>query len=151
DVRTRTLQDLVRETVFLKEADKYGVEVTDAEVAQYIQSIPAFQHDGKFDQQTYIQVLYQVIHTPPDEFEDERRKDIKIQKLQMILASAVKIGDIEFNWRFQKKMAETADADAKKKLTDNPDAFREDLRREEVNQVFNEWLTAINAQLKVKS
>jgi hypothetical protein len=69
----------------------------------------------------------------------------------MILASPVKIGDLEQNWNFQKRMALAKDAAEKKKLAENPEALREELRQEEVGRVLNEWVQAINAQLKVKS
>ena len=42
-LKQKAVQDLVQETVLGQEADKYGMQVTDNEVASYIQSAPAFQ------------------------------------------------------------------------------------------------------------
>jgi peptidyl-prolyl cis-trans isomerase D len=64
-VKFQVMQELVRESVFLAEADKYGITVTDNELAQYIQSIPAFQTQGKFDQRAYMQALVNVVHMSP--------------------------------------------------------------------------------------
>src|SRR5262245_40891306 len=44
-VKQQAVQDLVREAVFVKEAEKYRITVTDNELASYIQSAPAFQRD----------------------------------------------------------------------------------------------------------
>ncbi|HRY28502.1 MAG TPA: SurA N-terminal domain-containing protein [Elusimicrobiota bacterium] len=148
-IKQETLQDLVREAVFLQEADKYGLTVTDNEVAAYIQRSPAFQRDGQFDQGAYLQVLTQVLRIPADEFEDDRRREIKIQKLQALMASAVKVSNIEFNWQYQKRMA-LGNAEEKKTAKDKPNEFREQLRQEQVSHVFQEWLSQINSQLKVK-
>jgi peptidyl-prolyl cis-trans isomerase D len=97
-LKQQVLQDMVRETVFVQEADKYGIAVTDNELAAYIQSAPAFQKDGRFDQSTYLHVIHQILRVPAEEFEKDRRRELKIQKLQSLMASAVKIGDLEFGW-----------------------------------------------------
>jgi hypothetical protein len=148
-IRQETLQDLVRETVFLTEADKYGIVVTDNELAAYIQSAPAFQRDGKFDQSAYVQVVSQVLRMPMDEFEEDRRREIRIQKLQALMSSAVKVGDPEFRWFWDRALA-SADAAARKSLQENPGELREQVRREQVANAFQEWLGQVNNQLKVK-
>lgn len=148
-IKQETLQDLVRETVFLQEADRYGIAVTDNELAAYIQGSPAFQKDGKFDQGAYVQVVTQMLGMPMDEFEADRRRELRIKKLQSLLASSVKITDPEFNWNAQKKMS-SGNAEEKKQLSENPGSFREQLRQEQVSHAFQEWLGQINTQLKVK-
>src|SRR5579872_4788305 len=51
------LQQLVDERAALAEADRVGVKVSDAEVAQRIYSMPAFQENGAFIGQTRYQQL----------------------------------------------------------------------------------------------
>ncbi|MBI4397052.1 MAG: SurA N-terminal domain-containing protein [Elusimicrobia bacterium] len=148
-LRQEVLQDLVRETVFLQEADKYGIIVTNNELAAYLQQIPAFQREGRFDQNAYFHVLTQVIRVPVDEFEEDRRRDIKIQKLQFLLASSVKVTPLELDWNKQKRIA-SASAEDRKKILEKPNEFREQIRQEQVSHVFQEWLGQVNSQLKVK-
>lgn len=148
-LRQETLQDLVRETVFVQEADKYGVVVTDDELAAYIQRAPAFQRDGRFDPNAYLQVVTQIFHVSPDEFEADRRRELKIQKLQGLLASAVKIGPLEYNWSYQKKMS-VATPEEKKAIAEKPAEFLEQLRQEQTSYVMQEWLGQVNGRLKVK-
>jgi peptidyl-prolyl cis-trans isomerase D len=148
-IKQEAVTDLVRETVFLQEAEKYGIEVTDNELAAYIQSGPAFQKDGRFDQESYVRVVTQALGMPLDEFEADRRRELKIRKLQGLLSSAVKITDPELSWNAQKTMA-AGPAERKKLLSEKPDEFREQLRQEQVNNAFQEWLGQINTQLKVR-
>jgi peptidyl-prolyl cis-trans isomerase D len=148
-LKQQVLQDMVRETVFVQEADKYGIAVTDNELAAYIQSAPAFQKDGRFDQSTYLHVIHQILRVPAEEFEKDRRRELKIQKLQSLMASAVKIGDLEFGWAYQKAMA-TLPPDGRKKIQENPAALREELRQEQAAQAFQEWLAQVNTRLKVR-
>ncbi len=148
-LKKEAVQDLVRETVFLQEAEKYRLEATDNELAAYIQRAPAFQKDGRFDQATYLQVVHQVLRIPPEEFEEDRRRELKIQKLQSLMASAVKISDAELQLELQKRMAR-ADAKTRKALLENPQALREEMRQAQVANVFQEWLGQMNSQLKVK-
>jgi peptidyl-prolyl cis-trans isomerase D len=142
-------QDLVREEVFLHEAEKYGVEVTDNELAAYIQSAPFFQKDGQFDQRLYGHTVTQVLRMPIEEFEEERRRDLKIQKLQNLMASGVKIGDLEFQWRAQKRLAEASPSERKELLKD-PEELRRHFRQEQASQTFQFWLNQVNKGLKVK-
>lgn len=148
-LRQQVLQDMVREAVFVQEADKYGIVVTDNELAAYIQSAPAFQKDGRFDQNAYLQVVYQVLRLTADEFEADRRRELKIQKLQALMASAIKISDLEFGWQYQKALA-TSPPEERKKLQENPASLREELRQEQVSQAFQEWLSQVNSRLKVR-
>src|SRR5437868_2583591 len=56
-IEQQILQQMVDERAALAEADRVGVKVSDAEVAQRIYSIPAFQENGGFIGQTRYQQL----------------------------------------------------------------------------------------------
>lgn len=60
------LDQLIDEQVVRLAADEAGIVIGDAAVAQYIQQIPAFQRDGKFDPDQYRLALSQggVARTP---------------------------------------------------------------------------------------
>src|SRR3989344_7351736 len=65
-LKQEVIQSLIQESVFFQEARRYGIEVTDAELAQSLYSIPAFQKDGKFSVQAYAQALQFGLRTTPD-------------------------------------------------------------------------------------
>lgn len=150
NLRREVLQDLVRETVFCQEADKFGLEVTDNELAATLQNVPAFQRDGRFDPNLYLQVVQGILRVTPDEFEEDRRREVKIQKLQNLLASSVHVSPLEFQWEYQKRMA-AATKQEKKTLSEKPNEFRDELRREQAGHVLQEWLGQVNSRLKVKA
>jgi peptidyl-prolyl cis-trans isomerase D len=143
--KQEVLQDLIQEEVFWKEAKKYGISVSDQELAGSIQNYPAFQKDGRFDRQAYFQILYQVLHTTPPEFEESQRRQIAISKLRNLIASNVQVSEPEIRMEYMRTHGG--------KLTDfdkERDKFTQNLRQQKVMLVFNEWFKQLNQTMKVK-
>lgn len=147
-IKRQVVQMLVQETVFLNEADRYGVRVTDAELAQMIQSVPEFKTEGRFDPRRYQQLLSQN-HLRVAEFEEEQRRQIQVQKAQYLMASAIKISPLEFNRAYQAALAR-ASAEEKKTLLADPEKFRESLREQEIQNTLQDWYSVASTQLKVR-
>lgn len=150
NMEQQLLQDLVRDEVFTQEGKRYGLKVTDAEVSSYINQIPVFQKDGRFDQTKYFRALAVVFRMLPEDFEEDRRREILARKLQMFLASGVKLTKTELNWELERKLAEIKDPKEREKLSGNTQEFMETLRKDQVNWVINEWLRQVNTKLQVK-
>src|ERR1051326_3679394 len=85
--KRKVTDSLVQETLLSQEADKYGIVVTDNELASYIQSIPAFQRDKRFDQRTYAYIVVNMLGMSIPAFEEEQRRELKIQKWKYLVAS----------------------------------------------------------------
>ena len=64
----RVVDGLVQETLIVQQAEREGLRVSDEEVRARIQTIPAFQVDGRFARERYLAVLKQV-RIEPGEFE----------------------------------------------------------------------------------
>ncbi len=143
--KQEVLQDLIQEEVFWQEALKYGISVPDKELAMDIQNYPAFQKDGRFDQGAYFQVLYQVLRTTPQEFEDSRRKQIAIYKLRHLIASGVRISEAELRLEYAR-----ANRGNMKDFEKNKTEFSDKLRQEKVMMVFNEWFKQLNQTVKIE-
>ncbi|MHB9154463.1 MAG: SurA N-terminal domain-containing protein [Endomicrobiales bacterium] len=143
--KQEVLQDLIQEEVLSVQAKKYGITVSDAELAADIQHYPAFQRDGRFDQRMYFQVLYQALRTTPKEFEESRRKQISIFKLRQLIVSSVRISEPELRLEFARRnRGSTANFEKTR------DAFLESLRQEKAMQVFGEWFKTLNQTVKIK-
>jgi peptidyl-prolyl cis-trans isomerase D len=56
-LRQSVLNSLIQEEVLVQAAANAGMRVSDAELAQVIRSVPAFQRDGKFDRDLYVRLL----------------------------------------------------------------------------------------------
>jgi len=79
---------LVQKFLLLNLADKFGLQATNQDVAKELVKIPAFIKNGKFDKQTYTQVLKQN-RTTPNEFESRLKRDLTISKLTSIFTTTL--------------------------------------------------------------
>jgi peptidyl-prolyl cis-trans isomerase D len=144
-IKQEVIQDLIQEEVFWQESKKYGITVSDAELAADIQHYPAFQREGRFDRNAYFQVLYQVLKTTPREFEESRRKQIASMKLRQLIGSSVKISEPELQLEYARTHGGKMTGFEKERT-----AFLDKLRQEKVMLVFNEWFKALNQTVKIQ-
>jgi peptidyl-prolyl cis-trans isomerase D len=88
-LRQEVLDQLIDNSILNQTAQKLGITVSTEEVAASIQRMPYFLgSDGKFDKNRYFQILQQNQLTP-QEFEDDQKQQILIQKINSILSDAV--------------------------------------------------------------
>ncbi len=101
----RILQQMIDEEVALVEADRLDIDTTDAELDQRIRTMPAFLENGQFiGQQRYRQLLrMQRPPLRPEEFEEQLRRSLVIQKLRGALTDWMKAGDAEVDEEFRKR------------------------------------------------
>nr|MDQ2703471.1 SurA N-terminal domain-containing protein [Pseudomonadota bacterium] len=86
DNKRKVLDGLVDQLVMRMSARRAGIAVSDAQVRDVIQSIPAFQVDGKFDPQRYqLALASQVPALSPRGFEQQIREGLQ----QSLVASQV--------------------------------------------------------------
>jgi peptidyl-prolyl cis-trans isomerase D len=100
-LRKQALDSLVNQKLMELEARKLNFRVSDQELADYIRNVEAFQSDGVFDSRKYREILTR-IRTTPEQFEQEQRTSLLIQKLRDFIVSNVKVSDDEvlefFKW-----------------------------------------------------
>ena len=101
----RILQQMIDEEVALVEADRLDIGTTDAELDQRIRTMPAFLENGQFiGQQRYRQLLrMQRPPLRPEEFEQQLRRSLVIQKLRGALTDWMKASDAEVDEEFRKR------------------------------------------------
>ncbi|MBN1621576.1 MAG: SurA N-terminal domain-containing protein [Endomicrobiales bacterium] len=143
--KQEVLQDLIQEEVFWQEAKKYGITISDGELAADIHHYPAFQQDGRFDQRAYYHILRNILHTTPKQFEESRRRQIAIFKLRHLIASSVGISEAEL--RFEYARANKGDMS---KFNEERASFMENLKQQKVSMVFAEWFKKLNQTVKIK-
>ena len=101
-VKKQTIDQLINRAILLQEANKIGLQVSDAEVAQLIRDTPIFQNNGSFDNRRYLNLLSQV-HLTPEEFEAEQKDLLLGQKLTRIIMGAAKVSEVEarqwYDWQ----------------------------------------------------
>jgi peptidyl-prolyl cis-trans isomerase D len=99
------LQQLVDERAALAEADRVGVKVSDAEVAQRIYSMPAFQENGAFIGQTRYQQLLAAQRPPmaASEFEESVRRSLLMEKLRASITDWLAVSDKELQDEYKRR------------------------------------------------
>jgi peptidyl-prolyl cis-trans isomerase D len=101
----RIVQQMIEEAAAISEARRLGITASDAEVRERILALPAFQENGQFiGDQRYRQLLR--MQTPPmrpDEFEEQVRRGITVEKLQAALTGWVTVSDDEVAQEFKRR------------------------------------------------
>ncbi|MBN2830985.1 MAG: SurA N-terminal domain-containing protein [Candidatus Omnitrophica bacterium] len=77
------------------EAKKLKLKTSDKEVVERLESYPFFQHNGKFDNRLYNDILQYVFRTQPRVFEEQTRQNITISKLFQRVTSGITVDDQE--------------------------------------------------------
>ncbi len=105
DVPRRAAEELVNRELIVQDARRLGLRVTDAELADYIRSLPAFQRDGRFiGSQQYSEAIRRGLFgslRDPDEFADALRGDLLQDKWFQLLATSVVITPEEVEAEFR--------------------------------------------------
>jgi peptidyl-prolyl cis-trans isomerase D len=100
-LRKQAMDSLVNQKLMELEAKKLDFRVSDQELAEYIRNVEAFQSGGVFDGRRYREILGRIRMTP-EQFEQEQRISLLIQKLRDFIVSNVKVSDDEamefFKW-----------------------------------------------------
>lgn len=79
-LRREVLDSMIAETVVVETARDDGMRIPAAQVNASIRQVPAFQTEGNFDQQRYVQVL-SANRIDPEQFWAQQRRDLLRQQL----------------------------------------------------------------------
>jgi len=153
-IKDEVIQSLVRESVFVQEAERYGIRVSDNELAQSLAQIPAFQKDGKFDIQTYAQALRFALRTTPEEFEESQRRQIIVARLQAFVSKRITITDkeLERDYLMSKQIASgPVPPKLIKDFEENKVSHRTKILQEKGAHILNRWYQQLGTNLQVKN
>src|SRR3954468_3376997 len=101
----RILDGMIEEEAALAEAERLGIKATDEEVVARIQSLPAFQENGQFIGEARYRQILNVQNPPlrPDEFEEQVRRGIVMEKLQGALTDWITVSEPEADAEFKRR------------------------------------------------
>ncbi len=95
-LRKQVLEQMINDKVLTETADDWNMKVSDDFVRQYIQSIPYFQSNGKFNVQAYNIAVRNQGMTQRG-FEDSVRSDIVMAQMRNGIIASVLVTDFEIN------------------------------------------------------
>jgi peptidyl-prolyl cis-trans isomerase D len=101
----RIVQEMIQEEAALAEAQRLGITASDEEVRERILSLPYFQENGQFVGDARYRQMLQMATPPlrPDEFEDQIRRSIAVEKLQGALTDWITVTDGEIESEFKRR------------------------------------------------
>ena len=105
DVSIQEMEEQAWERLlFLREARRKGIRVSDREVVQELQASPLFRNSqGQFDPKGYRVVMQYTLGTTRRVFEEEIRENLIIQKLIQQAVGSPAIAEEEIKKRFQER------------------------------------------------
>lgn len=109
DLREMALEQLATRAIVQQVATDNGLVVTPQELYNHIASIPAFQVQGRFDQQHYEQVLRsQVPPILPRQFEAEQQEDLLQAKMYDLVQAGVQLTEAETEQEYRREQERLA-------------------------------------------
>ncbi len=95
----QALQQLIEEELLVQQADAMDLDVTEKELVDTIAKYEAFQINGQFNRDRYLQVLnYQ--RMTPEQFETAQRRQLLTQKVREQLQQGAMISDEQLKQAF---------------------------------------------------
>ncbi len=104
-IAQRVVQQLVSDQAVFVEATRLGITVSDAELRERIERLPGLQENGRFiGYPRYRQFLqYQRPPLRPADFEEDVRRSVAMEKLQMAATSWVRVTDAEADQEYRRR------------------------------------------------
>jgi peptidyl-prolyl cis-trans isomerase D len=101
----RIVQQMIEEEAALAEARRLGIDASDEEVRERILSMPQFHENGRFIGDARYQQVLQMANPPyrPNEFEEQVRRGITMEKLQGALTDWITVSDQDVDAEFRRR------------------------------------------------
>jgi peptidyl-prolyl cis-trans isomerase D len=101
----RIVQQMIEEEAALAEAERLGIGASDEEVRERILALPYFQENGHFIGDTRYRQMLQMANPPlrTDEFEEQIRRSVAVEKLRGALTDWIAISDREVEDEFKRQ------------------------------------------------
>lgn len=90
NIKQQVLDQLINTTLFLQGSEKIGLRVTKEELRDEILQYPAFQREGTFDRDLYLQALRRSGLEPGD-FEETILRDLRIRRMDELIGDTTVI------------------------------------------------------------
>lgn len=93
-LRQQALDTVIEQALLYLESNRLSTQVSQQELVDYIAKLPAFQENGSFNKERYLQVLsYQ--RMTPDEFESQQRQQLLAMKVRDAIRGQIDVSDLE--------------------------------------------------------
>lgn len=144
-LKREMLNDMMIEEMMALKADELGLKVTDDELSRDIRATPAFQREGRFDQELYFRQVRAIFRENPQEYERSRRKAIKSGRLKQLIYRMAKLPPAEVDAAYAQVM-KTAPKKEAAKITKA--AVAQNLQQQRAVELINHCLKQLSARVE---
>ncbi|MDP1829879.1 MAG: SurA N-terminal domain-containing protein [Archangium sp.] len=102
-IHKQVIDQLVNTELLSQAAEARGLTTSNEDLAKVLKEAPAFQKDGKFNKESYLEYVRQVEGTTEIFFEDKLRRQLAAQKLLELVESSVAVSDEEVKAKYLKE------------------------------------------------
>jgi hypothetical protein len=140
------LNNMMVDEMLAVKAEELGIVVTDEELARDIRGTPAFVRAGQFDQDAYFQAVRATFHESPQEYEKERRKDIRVTRLKSLFYRTAKVTPEDLRETYA-----AVNKGAMKNFEKEKDSFLMRLQQQRALELVNYCLRQMQSQVETKN
>lgn len=144
-VKQELLREMIVDELLAQQAERMGLYVSDAELANAIQQTAPFQRDGRFDQELYFQAIRYTFKTTPEQFERTHRRSMLSAKLKALMFRMSKVLPGEVRDEYLRSGGALKDWDKRK------DEFEAQLRQHRALDTVNFFLRQLSTQVEIRS
>ncbi|MCX7738355.1 MAG: SurA N-terminal domain-containing protein [Hydrogenothermaceae bacterium] len=94
EIIKQTIESLIETELLYQQAQKEGFDASSEQVKKEILNIPAFQINGKFDKQVYLQTINS-LGLSPEAFEEILKKDLSANFVRAIILASLYVSEDE--------------------------------------------------------
>ncbi|MBE0598477.1 MAG: SurA N-terminal domain-containing protein [Desulfuromonadales bacterium] len=99
-LRQQAMDALIEQTLLLQESKRLGLDISRQELVSAIADIPAFQENGTFNRERYLQVLSSQ-RLSPESFEAMQRRQMLVEKVRQKVQAGAAVTDAEIDQEFR--------------------------------------------------
>ncbi|TBR24156.1 hypothetical protein EPO15_04580 [bacterium] len=144
-VKQELLREMIVDELLAQQAERMGLYVSDAELANAIQQTAPFQRDGHFDQDIYFQAVRYTFKTTPEQFERMHRRSMLSSKLKALMFRMAKVLPGEVRDEYLRSGGALKDWDKR-----SPE-FEQQLRQHRALDTVNFFLRQLSTQVEIRS
>lgn len=100
NLKGQAMDQLIHGALLRQEAQRIGLRVTEAELRDSVAQMPAFQRNGRFNRNVYLNTL-RANGMTAGEFEEAQRNELLGRKLQELIAAGIHVSEQEVRDRFR--------------------------------------------------
>jgi peptidyl-prolyl cis-trans isomerase D len=102
-IHKQVIDQLVNTELLSQAAEARGLTTSNEDLKKVLKEAPAFQKDGKFNKESYLEYVRQVEGTTEIFFEDKLRRQLAAQKLLELVEASVAVSDEEVKAKYLKE------------------------------------------------